>query len=134
MELTRRWLALAVACGVATACGDTTVMPDPTPTALRVDLQTPHVDDGAIVIMLAGPDVSNLQSVAPGQLLYVRESAPGERQVIVIGDLKAGALFTFSIAPEHHRSEYTAVIRQVALRTDLLRDDLSGYRLAVTIP
>jgi hypothetical protein len=43
-------------------------------------------------------------------------------------------LATVSIAPGHQLSDYSAVIQQVAARSDTLRTDLSGYQVSVTVP
>lgn len=123
-----------VALGAAAACADGTIAPSPSPTVLRLDLQTAHADDGAIVIAVHGPDVSSMAPASPGYLSYTRSSAPQETRVIVVGDLKAGPLLTLRIAPGHQLSDYSATIQQVATRTDVLRGDLSGYRVTVTVP
>jgi hypothetical protein len=102
---------------------------------LRIDLATPHTDDGAVVVTLRGPDVSNLQPASPAYLAYSRAvSGASEVRLIVVGDLKGGALATVSIAPGHQLSDYSAVIQQVAARSDTLRTDLSGYQVSVTVP
>jgi hypothetical protein len=137
MELTRKTLiALAIGIGAATACSDSTVMPTPapTPTALRIDLRTPNVDDGAVVVTVRGPELSDLQPASAGYLAYHRGATPDEMRVIVIGDVKGGPLASLTIAPGHQVSEYSATIQQVATRTDALREDLSGYELTVTAP
>lgn len=119
---------------IAAACSDGTIAPSPSPTELRLDLQTPHSDDGAVVIAVHGPDVSNMGPASPAYLAYTRSSALQETRVIVVGDLKAGPLLTLRIAPGHQLSDYSATIQQVATRTDALRGDLSGYGLTVTVP
>jgi hypothetical protein len=135
MELKRALLLLALPLG-ASACGESTAPPPPTPpaspTALRVDLQTPNPDDGAIVITLRGPGMSDIGAASSGYLTYTRATAGEETRVIVVGDLKAGALVTLAIAPGHQLSDYTALIQQVAARSDLLRADLSGYEVSVS--
>jgi hypothetical protein len=135
MELRTRLLTLMTLLGSATACGDgTTPPPVPTsPSALRLDLQTPSTDDGAVVVTLRGPDVSNVQAASPAYLAYSRsDSGTREVRLIVVGDLKGGALATVSVAPGHQLSDYAATIQQVAARSDSLRADLSGYHVTVT--
>lgn len=137
MELRTTFFALGAVLCAATACGEgATPPPVPaSPTALRIDLQTPYTDDGAVVVTVRGPDLSNLQSASSAYLAYSRsDSATREVRLIVVGDLKGGALATAAITPGHQLSDYSATIQQVAARNDSLRDDLSGYHVSVTIP
>ncbi|MGH7520417.1 MAG: hypothetical protein ACREMI_03970 [Gemmatimonadales bacterium] len=120
--------------GAAAACADATSPPVPAPTAFRLDLATPHTDDGALVIALRGPEISSLEAASPAYLVYSRSGTAQETRIIVLGDLKAGPLLTLRIAPGHQLAEYTATIEQVATRSDALRDQLSGYRLSLTVP
>ena len=137
MELRARLGAIGLLLGMTSACGEGTAPPPMpiAPTALRLDLESPHNDDGAVVLTLRGPDVSNLQAASPAYLVYARSDS-GARAVrlIVIGDLKGGALATVSVAPGHQLSDYSVTIDQVAARSDTLRADLSGYRVSVTGP
>jgi hypothetical protein len=137
MELKTTLIALGAVLGVASACGEgptpPSLSPPYGPTALRLDLVTPHTDDGAVVVTLKGPGVSTLRPASPAYLAYSRaDSAENEVRLIVIGDLKGGALATVSIAAGHQLSDYTATIQQVASRGDTLRADLAGYRVSVT--
>jgi len=137
VELKTRLVAVALLLGVASACGEgATPPPVPaSPTALRLDLETPHSDDGALVLTLRGPDVSNLQAASPAYLTYTRsDSGAREVRLIIVGDLKGGAVATASVAPGHQLSDYSVTIDQVAARSDTLRTDLSGYRVSVTVP
>lgn len=137
MELRTRPVVLALLLAAASACGDgATPPPVPvSPTAVRVDLETPHSDDGAVVLTLRGPDISNLQAASPAYLAYSRfDSGAREVRLIIVGDLKGGAVATASVAPGHRLSDYSVTIDQVAARSDTLRGDLSGYRVRVTIP
>jgi hypothetical protein len=102
MELRTRLLSLFALLGIASACGEgATTPPVPSsPTALRIDLETPHTDDGAVVVTLRGPDVSNLQAASPrlSRLFAASTAGTSEVRLIVVGDLKGGALATVSIA------------------------------------
>lgn len=137
MELRTKLVAVGLLLGVASACGEgATPPPVPSsPTALRLDLETPNSDDGAVVLTLRGPDVSNLEAASPAYLAYSRsDSGAREIRLIIVGDLKGGALVTASVAPGHQLSDYSVTIDQVAARSDTLRADLSGYRVSVTVP
>ena len=137
MELKTRLVAIGILIGVASACGEgATPPPVPiSPSVLRLDLESPHSDDGAVVLTLRGPDVSNLQAASPAYLAYSRsESGAREVRLIIVGDLKGGALATVSVGPGHQLSDYSVTIDQVAARSDTLRADLSRYRVSVTVP
>jgi len=137
MELNARGRRLALTllgAATAAACSDNTIFPPRSATVVRLDLVTPQTDDGALVIALQGPEVSNLAPASPGYLTYSRDHGPREARIIVVGDLKAGPVLTLNIAPGHQLAEYTATIQQVATRSDALRDDLTGYCLTVTAP
>jgi hypothetical protein len=127
-------LTLLAAAGLSAACSESTITPPPTPTALRIDLETPNADDGALVLTVRGPGISTVQAASAGYLTYTRDSGPEETRVIVVGDLKAGAVLTLQIASGHHLQDYRATIQQVATRSDGLRDDVSAYRATVTLP
>jgi len=137
MELKARLVAGGLLLGVTGACGEgATPPPVPvSPTTLRLDFETPYSDDGAVVLTLRGPDVSNLRAASPAYLAYARyDSGAGEVRLIIVGDLKGGAVATASVAPGHQLSDYAVTIDQVAARNDTLRVDLSGYRVRVTVP
>jgi tRNA threonylcarbamoyladenosine modification (KEOPS) complex Pcc1 subunit len=122
-------IGLSVA--AVTACTDRAIAPPVSPTALQVALDSPQSDDGAVVITLHGPDVSDLQSASATYLTYIRASRAGETRVIVAGDLIAGPLLTFTVGAGHRLGEYSATIEQVATRADALREDLSGYGVTI---
>jgi hypothetical protein len=118
----------------AGACGLTETPPAIPPlSAVELNLQTPRTDDGAVVLTLRGPDVSNLQAASRGYLMYSWPTAPDEMRIIVVGDLKAGPLATLSVGSGHQLSEYSVIVDQVAARTDSLRADHSGYGVSVTV-
>ena len=137
MELSTRLVAVGLLLGAAGACGEgATPPPVPiSPTTLRLDLDSPHSDDGAVVVTLRGPDVANPQVASAAYLAYARaDSGAHEIRLIIVGDLKGGALGTVSVGPGHQLSDYSVTIDQVAARNDTLRADLSGYRVRVTVP
>lgn len=135
MELIKRLVCVGAVLGMAGACGETSPLPAaPTPTVLRLDLQTPRSDDGAVVLTVQGPELSNLQAASSAYLIYSRPGAVDQMRVIVIGDLKGGPLVTLASGPGHQLSDYSVTIDQVATRTDTLRTDLSGYQVSVTAP
>lgn len=137
MELKTGLAAIVLLLGGASACAEESTPPSVpiAPTALRLDLETPHGDDGAVVLTLRGPEISNLQAASSAYLAFARsDSGAREVRLIIVGDLKGGAVATASVAPGHLLSDYSATIDQVAARNDSLRADLSGYRVSITVP
>jgi hypothetical protein len=96
-----------------------------------VSLTTPNTDDGAVVITLSGPGLTTMQSSSSSNLFYSRAVSDSESRVIVVGDVAAGALFTFKVADGKQLSAYSATIGQVATRADALRSSTTGYKLAI---
>jgi hypothetical protein len=135
MELSKRLSCVGLVLCAAVGCGETSPLPaPPTPTALRLELQTPRSDDGALVLTVRGPQLSSLLAASPAYLLYSRPTAADQVRIVVIGDLKGGSLVTMSMAPGHQLSEFSVTIDQIASRSDELRADLSGYQVNITAP
>jgi hypothetical protein len=118
------------------ACRDGTAPPPPSssPRLLTIALQTAHADDGALVITLRGPDVTDIRAASASYLAYTRSVAPDEARIVVLGDLSGGALLALEIGPGHQLADYTATVEDAATRADQLREDLAGYTLTVTLP
>jgi hypothetical protein len=123
---------LAVAAGLS--CGESaTAPPPPPPTAAVVSLGTPNGDDGALVIIVRGPEVTDIQPVVSSHLIYSRYTDNGrEARVIVVGNVNAGPLVTVKLGAGHPLSAYTTSIEQVAMRNDSLRATVTGYQLSLS--
>jgi hypothetical protein len=97
-----------------------------------VALTTPNSDDGAVIVRLNGPGISNVVSSSDANLVYTKPNGEQEARVILVGNLSAGALFTFRMPSGAQPSGYTATVEQVASRTDALRSATTGYQLTVS--
>jgi hypothetical protein len=128
--MTRAALILLSVAAIA-ACSDNAIAPPVSPLALQVALASPQSDDGAIVITLHGPDVSDVRAVSGAYLAFTRAAAVAETRVIVVGDVIAGPVLTFTAGAGHRLAEYSATIEQVATRADALRGDVSGYGVTI---
>jgi hypothetical protein len=128
--MTRAALILLSVAAIA-ACGDSAIAPPVSPLALQVALASPQSDDGAIVITLHGPDVSDVRAVSGAYLAFTRAAGVAETRVIVVGDVIAGPVLTFTAGAGHRLGEYSATIEQVATRADALRGDVSGYGVTI---
>ena len=113
------------------ACTDRAIAPPASPLSLQLALASPQSDDGAIVITLHGPAVSDVRAVSGAYLAFTRAAGAEETRVIVVGDLLAGPVFTFTAGAGHRLGDYSASIEQVATRADALRGDLSGYGVTI---
>jgi hypothetical protein len=128
-------LLALVAAAPAVSCGDhsshTVTQPDAAknPSSLVVSLVTPHTDDGALIIVLTGPDVASV--VSSRYLVYARAAGAGKTSVIVVGDLVAGPLMTVRLAAPHELEAYAGHVDEVARRMDALRDTLTGYGVTI---
>jgi hypothetical protein len=72
-----------------------------------------------------------MQSSVSSNLFYSRAVSDSEARVILVGDVAAGALFTFKVADGKQLSAYSATVGQVATRADALRPNATGYNLAI---
>lgn len=128
-----RFVALAsfvVAAGVS--CSDSPIAPPaPLLTSALVSLTTPNSDDGALVVTVRGPDVTDIQAVSSAHVVYPRYAAH-EAQVVIVGDVAAGPLLTIKLSRGHALSEYSTSIEQVAMRNDSLRASTSGYQVSLS--
>jgi hypothetical protein len=102
------------------------------PGSAIVGLTTPNGDDGAMVITLHGPGISNLTTASSGYLFYSRLASDTVARVIVVGNVSAGPLFTFKMAAEAAASAYSVTLTEVATRSDALRSTLSNYTVTIT--
>jgi hypothetical protein len=97
-----------------------------------VSLSTPNTNDGAVIVMLKGPDLSTIRSADTSYFVYSRRSSSGVAHVIVIGNLVPGPLFIVEFNSPQAVSAYTGSIQQVATRGDSILGSLQGYHLSVS--
>lgn len=135
MNTPRQYPLAVVLLVLGVACKDSRLGPPPPPplvvTQAVVSLSTPYPDDGAIVISVHGPDLSTFEPASP-YVLYSRVASSQEARLIVIGDVTDGPLFTIKLSVAHELSAYTVSVEQVAMRSDTLRANLSGYDAMLT--
>ena len=102
---------------------------NPGPGTATVSLTTPNADDGAVLVTLTGPGVSNPQPGSSAYRLYFRVVSADELRVMVVGDLSAGVLLTLGVGAVTSIGQYSGTFVEVASRTDVLRATLTGYSL-----
>lgn len=125
--LLRSTMACAAIAMMAGACSDDA----PRPGTLTVSL-TSTVTDGAILLSVTGPELQVPQPSNPSFTLYWRQVSTTELRVAVFGPVANGPLFTLPVTDVRQATGYAGVVHEVAARNDALRDDLSGYAIAVT--
>lgn len=124
------------ACGLATtlvlgsaSCSDSPGPDDSGP--LTVSLTTPNADDGALLVVVTGPELTDIQPTSSAYQVFSRRAGATETRVIVVGDIVAGPVFTASVPTGSVASEFAASMSEVASRTDALRPSTAGYSLTV---
>jgi hypothetical protein len=137
MFRTKRSLLVVMAASVmafgSAACGDDDpagpVDPVPTAGTLTVTLSTPNVDDGAILLVVTGPDMTQVTTANPA--LYFRYSeAAGQLRAVFVGNIGDGALLSFRVPDVDAVASYVPTIVELADRDNQLRDS-AGYQLTV---
>ena len=129
-----RALALGAVVMLASCGGDDVPSGPPPPPSgpgfLQVLLETPRSDDGALLITLSGGPLDSLR-VSQTTLLM---APPGvnDQQVIIAGDVRAGAVLRFWVPERANVANYRAVLNQVATRRDYIQQSLTDYSLTIT--
>jgi len=135
MRNTRAFQAIALCAllSMSVSCGDdngSTDPPDPVPGTLALILDTPYADDGALLLRLEGPDMTQVGLEAPGLYLRFLEDQTGVTAVFV-GDVTAGDLLTFRVPDVSRINSYSATLLEAADRGNALRGSLVEYSLTV---
>ena len=127
-------IALCALLSTSVSCGDddngSTGPPDPVPGTLTLSLDTPYGDDGAVLLRLEGPDMTQIELAAPGLYLRFLEEQSSVTAVFV-GDVVSGDLLTFRVPDVNQVSSYGATMLEAADRGNALRGALEGYVLTV---
>jgi hypothetical protein len=132
--LNTRTLAAIALCALLTAsisCGDDDNGPTgPVSGTLTLTLDTPHADDGALLLRLEGPDMTQVGLAAPGIYLRFLEDQTGVTAVFV-GNVSSGALLTFRVPDVSQVGSYSATLLEAADRANVLRGPVAEYTLTV---
>lgn len=100
---------------------------------LSATLRSPHGDEGAAVLLLAGEGVLGVESVgqteAYGAVSGAAVAGAATRVVLVH---PTGGTLTFQVEMIDLSRPLVAVVREVAGPDDELRTELSGYRLELS--
>ncbi len=128
-----RALALSAVVMLASCGEELPPGPPPPPSGpgfLRVLLQTPRSNDGALLITLSGGPLDSLR-VSQTTLLT---APPGvnDQQLIIAGDVRAGVVLRFWVPERTNVADYRAVLNQVATRADFIQQSLTNYSLTIT--
>jgi hypothetical protein len=124
-------LAGALALGISACDSDAGTEPATTG-PVTVSLATPHLDDGALMIIVKGAGPPTITPVSNAYQVYWRLAKAGETRVIVVGDISAGPLFTATPPPGGSSSGITASVTEVATRMNDLRASTEGYALTLS--
>jgi len=121
--------AAAVGLVAATTCTESTA---PAKTGFAtLSLVTPNTNDGAILVALTGPGVSDIKPASTAYAVYWRVVSPSEAQLIVVGDLAAGVMATASLAEGTRLDAYHAQVVEAATRNDEVQPSTVGYSVTL---
>jgi hypothetical protein len=126
---------LLSACGDGETASLDVAGPEPTAGILTVQLETPHPDDGAVMLALQGNGIERVEPVNEDHHLFVLDSdgsaATPVLRIALVGDELSGALIKFAVPDVQRVTEYYVELIQVADHDSRLRGDLSGYAASV---
>ncbi len=121
-------LPLALAAATASGCGDDLA---PVAGTLRVILATPHSNDGAVLFVVSGGPIDQVDPA--GYLAYSTPIGSTTTRVVVTGNLVPGVLVNLRVPDVRRFGRYSVVLEQVAARAPgYALQDLGGYGVTVT--
>lgn len=115
---------------LAAACGDGTG--PATPGTLLLSLNTPAVNDAAVLVQVTGPGITGVEPTSSSQQVFWRLVSADEARAIVIGGVHSGPLLTIEVPDVNRASRYEAKIGEVAAEGDSIRTNLAAYSLTLT--
>jgi hypothetical protein len=124
-------LLALLAAALLAGCTDRGPITEPAqPGVLVATISTPHADDRALMLELAGAGITAVEAASSGYTLHVR-SAGQLHRVAVFGDLQSGALLRFRVPDVRSRAAYTVRVLESGGPENALRSDLDGYRIEI---
>jgi hypothetical protein len=127
--VTKLLLLLAVALLVLVSCSDATGPTAPTPGTLLLTLSSPHDDDGALLLHVAGPAITPAAvAAATGTLqVFARSGTDGGVAVAVFGSPGAGPLLRLQVTDVTRYDAYHVTVVEAADANNVLRAVVTGY-------
>ena len=134
-----RWpvgLVLCAALAASASCGDGDEEGPTGPVAgtLTVTLTTPFPDDGAVLLRIDGPGMTNVTSAAPtlySRFLETLQGNDDQVTAVFVGDVTSGPLLTFRVPDAGAAASYEVTLLQAADRANQLRASTAGYTVEV---
>ena len=114
----------------AVACGDGTG--PSTPGTLLLSLNSPNVNDAAVLVQVTGPGITGVAATSSSQQVFWRLVSGEEARAIVIGGIHSGPLLTIEVPDVSRASRYEATIGEIAAEGDSIRASSAGYSLKLT--
>jgi hypothetical protein len=126
-------IALCALLSTSISCGDDDNGPtepaDPVPGTLTLSLDTPYGDDGAVLLRLDGPDMTQVALAAGLYLRFLEDES--SVTAVFVGDVVSGDLLTFHVPDVNRVSSYSATLLEAADRSNTVRGSLAEYTLTV---
>lgn len=97
------------------------------PGTVLISLATPAADEGAAMVTLRGPGITDVRAANSSHQLFWRLVSDEEARVVILGPMTAGPLLTAQVADVNRPHLYTAEVAEIAARDGALRSDTRGY-------
>jgi hypothetical protein len=107
-------------------CGGST---GPTAGILKVNLATPHADDGGLLLTLSGGPIDSIEST--GNPLYTSRADADSVKVIITGQLTSGTIAQIHIPDSRQASSYSAIVIQAAARGSYAQRNPDSYSVTL---
>jgi hypothetical protein len=131
----RAAVVLVLALAAPLACARDRVTAPPATASLIVTLETPHTDDGAVVLALRGPLAGEPVAIDPGHEVFVLpDQDGGGARIAIVGDRLGGPLLALTAPREADLAVFQGVVVEVADLDDEVRKTVDGYRVNFSPP
>jgi hypothetical protein len=115
------WLAAILLAGCSNSTG-------PAAGVLNLTVESPHQDDGGIMLSIHGGPVDSVEAV--GYVIHSARTADSVK-MIVTGDLGSGVIARVHIPDSRQSSQYSAQIKQAAARRTYAQRDPADYTVSL---
>jgi len=122
----QRRLAAVAAVVLLAGCGGST---GPTAGTLKVNLATPHTDDGGMLLTITGGPIDSIEAL--GNQVYTFRADANSLRIIIAGELAAGTVARIHVPDTQQASQYSAAVGQVAARADFAQRDPALYSVTL---
>ncbi len=132
----RTLVALMALAGAMSCGGGDSTAPTPLPTGpvagiFRIQLTTPHSDDGALLFTVSGGPITSADP-ASGYQVFVAPADANTMRFLVTGNVAGGEVVRLHVPDVSKLAAYRASLSQAASRDTFAPQSLSSYSMTVT--